>query len=415
MMQIITTILLINLLVQCHVDAEDANNNVRSAKTVLLKSRVYSPAHDALLEIEDVARQSSTEAYLNGKKEGPMYINHPYQKYAHRMLENHGLESLSKRMLTSNGGRRLEEEESPWKNLRVKADVSALESRRDGSAEMDGKIDFIRDIILPRTLSYWSQALMVIPVEGNLKISTSELANRQYCGDSEFAEVPPSHVTDGIPNTDLILYISASDSSRFCPSGGETLAVAVACNFDVFDRPIAGAVNFCLDKIDINRVDDDATIQDNLDVAIHETGHIVAMSGNSYKYFYDPLTGEPRTPRPLSTSTVTCVDGTQRVTTIPAENTMRFFVASNGQRYASIVTEKVSSVARNQFNCQSLEGGQLENQPTGSSCHGDHWDERQYYPENLSGGKCVSYICISRAYVPIFIFSSNITTLSYVV
>ena len=373
-------------------DSNEATTNLRNTNPVLLKSRVYSPAYDTLLDIEETARKASTEAYLNGEKEGPKYVNHPYQHYARRLLEHQGLESLSRRMLRTSEGRDLQQEqegraeESAWKNIRVKADVTALESRRDGSAEMDEKINFIRDVILPRTLAYWGQALMVIPVDGDLQISTRELANGQYCGDSEFAKVPSSHVTNGIPDTDLILYVSASDSSRFCPSGGETLAVAVACNFDVFDRPIAGAVNFCLDKIDVSRISDEATIQDNVDVAVHETGHILAMSGNSYKYFYDPKTGEPRTSRPISSSTVTCVDGTQRVTEIPDENTMRFFVASNGQRYASIVTEKVATVARNQFNCQSLIGGQLENQPTGSSCHGDHWDERQYYPENLSGG-----------------------------
>ena len=43
-------------------------------------------------------------------------------------------------------------------------------------------------------------------------------------------------------------------------------------------------------------------------------------------------------------------------------------------------------MARNQFGCQSLEGAQLENQPTGTqSCTGDHWDERLFYPEALSG------------------------------
>ena len=65
---------------------------------------------------------------------------------------------------------------------------------------------------------------------------------------------------------------------------------------------------------------------------------------------------------------------------------MKFAVANNGQRYAMIVTPKVRAIARNQFDCQSLEGAKLENQPTGTeSCTGDHWDEHDYYPEALSG------------------------------
>ena len=65
---------------------------------------------------------------------------------------------------------------------------------------------------------------------------------------------------------------------------------------------------------------------------------------------------------------------------------MKFYIATSGQRYASIVTPTVATVARNQFNCPNLNGAQLENQPTGeNSCTGDHWDERMYYPEALSG------------------------------
>ena len=46
--------------------------------------------------------------------------------------------------------------------------------------------------------------------------------------------------------------------------------------------------------------------------------------------------------------------------------------AENNQRYASIVTKTVQAVARNQFDCQPISGGQLENQPTGTGlCTGD--------------------------------------------
>eukprot|EP00816_Leptocylindrus_hargravesii_P011114 CAMPEP_0196821210 /NCGR_PEP_ID=MMETSP1362-20130617/78218_1 /TAXON_ID=163516 /ORGANISM="Leptocylindrus danicus, Strain CCMP1856" /LENGTH=688 /DNA_ID=CAMNT_0042200323 /DNA_START=153 /DNA_END=2216 /DNA_ORIENTATION=+ len=361
----------------------------RSPREVLRRSRVYSDAYDELQEMEERARQASTDAFLAGLKDGPSYENHPYEGYARRILkEEHADRILMSADNARSDGRKLEddvEETTTWASMRIKADVTALDGSRDGSAETDTKVNFIINEILPRTISYWQSALSVVPVKGNLMISTSELANRQYCGDSEFTEVPASHVTNGIPNTDLILYVSASDSTRFCPSGGDTLAVAVACNFDVFDRPIAGAINFCLSKIDSDRINDEATISDNVDVAIHETGHVLGMSGNSYKYFYDPSTGKPRTARPFKASTVTCVNNEQRTLVLPDENTMRFFIANSGQRYASIVTEKVATVARNQFNCQSVVGGQLENQPTGSSCHGDHWDESKFYPENLSG------------------------------
>ena len=69
-------------------------------------------------------------------------------------------------------------------------------------------------------------------------MSSGELENREFCGDSEFTKVPFEHISTGLADVDLILYVSGTPSSRFCR--GTTLAVAVACNFDQFDRPTAG-------------------------------------------------------------------------------------------------------------------------------------------------------------------------------
>jgi len=276
------------------------------------------------------------------------------------------------------------DDDSLFQNMRVLFDTAALELQRN--ALNGAQIDFIENEVLPRMGMFWSEALKVVPVRDRLRISAAELANRQYCGDSEFTEVPPDHLDTGVAGADLVLYVSGQPSTRFC--GPSTLAVAVACNFDQWDRPTAGAVNFCLEQIELDE-DGKATpamIEDFVDVAIHEAAHVMGMSSNSYRFFWNSTTGEPNTNRNFRTSTVTCVDGVQRSLILPDENTMKFFVANNGQRYASIVTDKVAQVARNQFDCQSLAGAQLENQPTGAeSCTGDHWDEKLFYPEALSG------------------------------
>lgn len=294
--------------------------------------------------------------------------------------DNHELEYEDHPFDKTNRNRKLVQTETKdiFKPIRIQFETAALDMQRNSANS--AQIDFIKNEILPRTGDFWTKSLAVVPVTNKLFISASELDSRAYCGDSEFTEVPVEHLAEGVENTDLILYVSGTPSSRFC--AGSTLAVAVACNFDQYDRPTAGAINFCLDQINLQ---DDGTasesiIQDNVDVAIHEAAHVLGMSSNSYRFFWDSETGEPRTRRPFSTRTVDCVDGVSRTLVLPDKGTMDFFRNERtGQRYASIVTPKVRAVARNQFDCQTMAGGQLENQPTGAeSCTGDHWDERLY-------------------------------------
>ena len=57
----------------------------------------------------------------------------------------------------------------------------------------------------------------------------------------------------------------------------------------------------------------------------------------------------------------------------------------DGQRHAIVTTPKVKTVVRNHFNCQTLQGARLENQPTNpQSCFGDHWEEQHFYPELMT-------------------------------
>ena len=366
-------------------DHENVNSSNEKQRQHVVR-RLYGPenAHVRrnLQEIEDKSTYRTT-GILGDPSHYVPYENHPYER-------TQKSKSTQQRRSLDEDGDVTGEESAPsdlsenYKPMRIRFETKALDDRRDSSNA--AQIDFIKNEVLPRTANYWSQALSVVPVSGNLRVSAAELENRQYCGDSEFTSVPSDHISNGVANTDLILYVSGTPSSRFC--GGTTLAVAVACNFDTYDRPTAGAINFCLDQIDLaaDGTASDAIIQDNVDVAIHEVAHVLGHSSNSYRFFWDADTGKERTPRPFEARTVTCVDDIERNLILPSEDTMKFSQAANGQRYASIVTPKVRQIARNQFDCPSMEGAPLENQPTGTdSCTGDHWDERLFYPEALSG------------------------------
>lgn len=293
--------------------------------------------------------------------------------------ENHPFDpEVRRRMQDSNTT-----ETASFSPIRIRFETKALDDIRDSSNA--AKIDWFKTEILQATADFWTSALSVVPVSGNLRISSSELDSFAYCGDAEFTEVPNEHKSTGVENTDLLLYVSGSSSERFCPE--RTLAVAVPCNFDQYDRPTAGAINVCLGGIVLNSDGTSApeVVQDYIDVTIHEVAHVLGHSTNSYRFFRNPDTGDPLTERPFTERTVTCVDGVERTLVLPDENTMLMEVDNKGRRYATIVTPKVQAVARNQFNCPTLAGAQLENQPTRSeSCTGDHWDERLFYPEALS-------------------------------
>ena len=304
------------------------------------------------------------------------YENHPYDRSARRRrLEDQEDAANSTSAPTTT---------ATYKPMRIRFETKALDDIRDSTNA--AKIDWFKTEILQATAAFWSSALSVVPVSGNLRISSSELDSFTYCGDSEFTAVPNEHKSTGVEDTDLILYVSGSSSERFCPD--RTLAVAVPCNFDQFDRPTAGAINVCLSGIALNSdgTSSPDVVQDYIDVTIHEVAHVLGHSSNSYRFFWDPETGTERTARPFSETTVTCVDGVERTLVLPDTNTMEIGIDDRGRRFATIVTPKVTAIARNQFDCQSLSGAALENQPTrAESCVGDHWDERLFYPEALSG------------------------------
>lgn len=156
------------------------------------------------------------------------YDSHPYDE-KHRTLQTNNNTSSSNATAS----------DSKFKPIRISFYTGALDNAK--TSQNSAKIEWIKTVILPKAAAFWSETLSVVPVSGKLQISAAELDSRMYCGDVEFTKVPASHIANGVADTDLLLYVSASPSTRFCPD--RTLAVALPCNFDQFDRPTAGNVN----------------------------------------------------------------------------------------------------------------------------------------------------------------------------
>lgn len=162
------------------------------------------------------------------------YENHPYERsrWRRKLQESNSTGSYNATSTgdggdaaSTNGTAADSSSGARFQPMRIKYFTDALDAIRDDTN--GAKIDWYINAILPKTAEFWSRALSVVPVSGNLKLSSSELDSRLYCGDSAFTEVPYEHISDGVPDADLILYVSGSDESSFCPE--RTLAVAVPC------------------------------------------------------------------------------------------------------------------------------------------------------------------------------------------
>jgi len=88
-------------------------------------------------------------------------------------------------------------------------------------------------------------------------------------------------------------------------------------------------------------------------------------------FYYDNRSGLARTKRPVENDdTITCVTGKLSAAISgnvyrPATSTLKYGAWYPGIKYFEVVTPTVKRVARSHFNCPTMNGLRLENQPTG--------------------------------------------------
>eukprot|EP00937_MAST-01D_sp_MAST-1D-sp2_P000097 g97.t1 len=317
-------------------------------------------------------------------------------------------------------GRRLVD--GPWQPLRIVPYM--VEASLAATLDTEQR-QFLEHELVPAAASQWARALSTVRVAGNLRATQScferfttpsgdvcsSLKSQQRCGTSG-PVMPADHFAPrrvctscfqdgrctgcsvqgsgaGVPGADIVLYITA-DNEAVC--SGRTLAQALWCQRDQYDRPTFGHVNFCPSRV--LRARDPATWGGVLATAVHEFAHTLGLSEGSFALMRDAdRGGEPRTPRgadglpPLAT--VTCADGRTVQRRTPAASTLR--VTSTQLAPAvrlvahTIVTPRVAAAARAHFACAALAGAELENQPTGgSACWGSHWEERLFLSAIMS-------------------------------
>mmetsp|Transcript_44559 Transcript_44559/g.65559 ORF Transcript_44559/g.65559 Transcript_44559/m.65559 type:complete len:595 (-) Transcript_44559:49-1833(-) len=272
--------------------------------------------------------------------------------------------------------------------IRIYFDTTALLARIGESSETDFRVNALINDVIPQVQQRWSNYLSVVPVQSAFEASfelCSELFDSNYNWGNE--EKPGSEY-NGV--YDLIVYVTAYDvylGEETCANDANLLAFAYPCQLDHFDRPIVGTINFCLNTIKVsNGLILPQDFEYTAGLTLHEIAHVLGMTSDQLKFFRDIETGEPLTPRPFVKSTVTCLDG-QRHTDmkVPSSNTLQSGITSTGMPFFEVVTPTVTTVVRNQFNCQQMKGVRLENQPTNPlDCFGTHLDERLYFTETMS-------------------------------
>ena len=303
--------------------------------------------------------------------------------------------------------------EGNYQNMRfqtIYGDISAIATL--------AKRNWLQNTLMPAAETYLSQLLRVVPVSGKLyvprtcdsmysssgKCAAAASDAQETCGTSAsgYGAVSPNDLgsfttydgfgnpstiaagSGGYQNKDMILYVTAKASAN-CNGGyeGNTLAYAGACAYDQYDRPIAGYINFCP-----QHVDETASEYDNqLVTAVHEIVHALGFSSSRYAYFWDTLSGQPRTVRaaanafyvsgkPNLGSIDTFPDASGYQIFKPADTTLKQYT-ERGNNVWKIRTPAALGFARERFGCTTLNGVELESQG-GSGTAGSHWDARVY-------------------------------------
>jgi hypothetical protein len=175
---------------------------------------------------------------------------------------------------------------------------------------------------------------------------------------------PSSILASGVDDADIVIYVAAGEDlvieaadgsiGNLCDQDKRILAFAFACSLDQFDRPVIGAINFCLGNI-LSRLGSLAETvvptakivhgndpkADVFYVATHEVAHVLGFALDLFKNFRDPETGEPLTPRPFVPTNVTCVNGTIQNMVWPANNTIQAVVNWDDRTYCTTKSSRL--------------------------------------------------------------------------
>ncbi|CAJ1986727.1 GP63 - leishmanolysin [Leishmania donovani] len=124
----------------------------------------------------------------------------------------------------------------------------------------DEKRDILVKYLIPQALQLHTERLKVRQVQDKWKVTGM---GNEICG---HFKVPPAHITDGLSNTDFVMYVAS------VPSEGDVLAWATTCQVFSDGHPAVGVINIPAANI-ASRYDQLVTR-----VVTHEMAHALGFS-----------------------------------------------------------------------------------------------------------------------------------------
>ena len=193
-----------------------------------------------------------------------------------------------------------------------------------------------------------------------------------------------THVSSGKSrDTDFILFVSSIQTDHCKESS--IVAYASYCQQEhALNRPVAGFANLCPDKLET----DPQSFESLLSTLKHEVYHALGFSVGLFAFYRDengqPLTERLKTGLPQYNSFNSLYQWSDKVVKTIVRKDWSISGGYVNHEVQMLITPNVRREVRNHFNCQDLEGAELENQG-GEGTALTHWEKRIFENEAMTG------------------------------
>ena len=263
----------------------------------------------------------------------------------------------------------------------------------EGVPEDDGA--YLRETLVPQTFKALAGVLKVRrPADGALRIprqctaqynqypfkcleyhnacmeaelDPAMMAAGEICEDNSDRACEQYPAGEGAPDSDFIVYVTSKQTAS-CT--GSTAAYAGYCSLDIDgdSRPLAGNVNFCPGKIKT----DAASLPEMIELGMHELMHALFFSDSLFEFYVD-----------------------DSGTALGRDAVLHTQVNADSSSTVFAKTPRVVQEARDHFQCETLPGGELENEGGDSSAL-SHWEMTTYHNEIMCSSSGVERADLSR-------------------